>query len=43
MSRSESTGSSNFGSSTSMIAEDIIKEMGAPEDYSNRTCTCLHN
>ena len=26
-----------------MIAEDIIKEMGAPDDYSNRMCTCFFN
>lgn len=26
-----------------MIAEDIIKEMGAPEDYSNRICSCFLN
>ncbi len=34
----DSSSSSMISRTTSVIAEEIIKEMGAPEDYSNKRC-----
>ena len=39
----DSSGSSMISRTTSVIAEDIIKEMGAPEDYSSRSCSWIYN
>lgn len=39
----DSSSSSMISRTTSVIAEDIIKEMGAPEDYSNRRCSWIYN
>jgi hypothetical protein len=41
--RADSTGSSLLSSTTSFLAEDIIREMGAPNDHSERCCTCVLN
>lgn len=34
--RADSTGSSLLSTTTSMLAEDVIQDMGAPEDFSDR-------
>lgn len=41
--RADSTGSSLLSTTTSYQAEDIIREMGAPNDYSERCCTTVLN
>jgi palmitoyltransferase ZDHHC13/17 len=41
--RADSTGSSLLSTTTSVQAEDIIREMGAPKDYSESCCACLLN
>lgn len=41
--RVDSTGSSLMSTTTSLAAEDLIREMGAPTDYSDRCLPCIHN
>ena len=39
----DSSGTSMVSRTTSVIAEEIIKDMGAPEDYSRRRCSWIYN
>lgn len=39
----DSTGSSILSATTSVMVEDIIRDMGDPEDHSERSCEVLHN
>jgi len=42
-SRTDSTVSSLMSAHTAILAEDIIKDMGAAEDYSDRVIPCCAN
>jgi palmitoyltransferase len=39
----DSTGSSLLSTTTSVMAEDIIRDYGDPIDYSDRRCELIHN
>lgn len=39
----DSSRSSMISRTTSVIAEEIIEEMGAPEDYSYKHCSWIYN
>ena len=41
--RADSTGSSLLSATTSVMAEDIIRDMGAPNDHSSSCCSCIQN
>ena len=41
--RAESTGSSLLSANTQVQSDDIIKDMGEPNDFSNQSCSCMHN